>query len=82
MSRFIQRLLDRKNSPGKRSNQRPRLQVELLEDRLTPCVGCNNHTLNNLLNVTSAPIALAAATAGPQVAPFADGGVRLASGGA
>jgi hypothetical protein len=82
MSRFIQRLLDRKNSPVKRSNQRPRLQVEPLEDRLTPCVGCNNLTLNNLLDVTSAPTALAPPTAGPQVALFADGGVRLASGGA
>ena len=82
MSRFIQRLLDRKNRPVKRSNQRPRLQVELLEDRLTPCVGCNNHTLNHLLDVTSAPIALAPPTAGAQVALFADGGARLASGGA
>jgi hypothetical protein len=82
MSRFIQRLLNRKNSPVKRSSQRPRLQVELLEDRLTPCYGCNNHTLNHLLDVTSAPIAAAPPTASPQVALFADGGARLASGGA
>src|SRR5262249_41093152 len=82
MRSFIQRLLDRRNVPARRSNQRPRLQVELLENRLTPCFGCNNLTLSNLLDVTSAPIALASPTAGPQVAIFADGSVRLASGGA
>ena len=78
MSRFIQRLLDRKNRPVKRSNQRPRLQVEPLEARLAPCYGCNTITLNHVLDVTSAPIALAAPVAGPQVAVFADGAVRLA----
>jgi hypothetical protein len=76
MSGFIQRLLDRKNRPVKRSNQRPRLQVEPLEDRLTPCVGCNNLTLHHLLDVTSARIALAAPDAGHQMAVFADGSVR------
>ena len=81
MSRFIQRLLDRKNRPVKRSNQRPRLQVEPLEDRLAPCVGCNNLPLSHVLDVTSAPIALARPDAGPQVAIFADGAVRLASNG-
>jgi hypothetical protein len=81
MSRFIQRLLDRKSRPVKRSNQRPRLQVESLEARLTPCVGCNDLTLNHVLDVTSAPIALARPDAGPQVAIFADGAVRLASNG-
>ena len=80
MSRFIQRLLDRKNSPGKRSNQRPRLQVELLEDRLTPCYGCNNHALSQVLDVTSASITPAPPDAGPQMAVFADGSVRLGSG--
>ena len=81
MSRFIQRLLNRKNSPGKRSNQRPRLQVEPLEARLTPCLGCNNFAVSHVLDVTSAPIALARPDAGPQVAIFADGAVRLASNG-
>jgi len=42
MSRFTQRLLDRKNRPVKRSNQRARVQLEPLEERRTPCVGCNN----------------------------------------
>src|SRR5262249_4444290 len=82
MSRFMQRLLDRKNRPVKRSSQRPHLQVEPLEDRLTPCMACPNLTLSHVLDVTSAPIALASPTAGPQVAIFADGSVRLASGGA
>jgi hypothetical protein len=81
MSRFIQRLLDRKNRPVNRSNQRPRLQVELLEDRLTPCMACPNLTLSHVLDVTSAPIALARPDAGPLVAIFADGAVRLASNG-
>ena len=82
MRSFIQRLLDRKNVPAKRSNQRPRLQVEPLEDRLTPCMACPNLTLSHVLDVTSAPIALAPPDAGPQVAVFADGSVRVASGGA
>jgi len=83
MSRFIRPLLDRKNSPAKRSNQRPRLQLEPLENRLTPCLGCNNLTLTNVLDVTFAPIALAATDAGPQdVMLELDGMVRLASGGA
>jgi hypothetical protein len=82
MSRFIRRLLDRKNFPAKRSSQRPRLQLERLEDRLTPCFGCNNLTLSNVLDVTSAPIALAPPDAGPQVGIFCDGSVRIASGGA
>ena len=81
MSRFIQRLLDRKNRPAKRSNQRPRLQVEPLEDRLTPCFGCNNLPLTHIVDVTSASIALAPPDAGAQAAVFADGSVRHGSGG-
>jgi len=76
----MQRLLDRKGGAVKRSNQRPHLVVERLEDRLTPCLGCNNLTLNHLLDVTSAPIAIAPPDAGPQVTLFCDGAVRLASG--
>ena len=82
MSRFIQRLLESKNRPVKRSYQWPRLQVEPLEDRLAPCMACPNFALSHVLDVTSAPIALAAQDTGHQVAIFADGSVRLASGGA
>jgi hypothetical protein len=56
--------------------------VGRLEARLTPCVGCNDFTLSNVLDVTSAPIALSPADAEPQMALFCDGSVRLASGGA
>jgi hypothetical protein len=82
MSHFIQRLLDRENRPVKRSSQWLRLQVEPLEDRLTPCMACPNLTLSHVIDVTSAPSALAPPDAGPQVAIFCDGSVRIASGGA
>jgi hypothetical protein len=63
VSRFAGRL--RRDAKGKsRKPARPQLVVELLEGRLTPCVGCN--PLNHLLGVTSARVALAAPAAGAQ----------------
>src|SRR5262249_42094462 len=63
----------------KRSRQRPRLQVEALEDRITPIIAV---LVGSSLDVTSMAIALPPPTAAPQVALFCDGSVRLASGGA
>jgi hypothetical protein len=79
MSRLLQRLLDRKTGAVKRSKQRPRLQVEALEDRTTPIIAI---LVGSSLDVAAAAIALPPPTAGPQVTLFCDGSVRLASGGA
>jgi hypothetical protein len=80
MRSFIHRLLDRKGGPVKRPNQRPRLQVEPLEHRLTPAWFLMT---SNLLDATSAPIALTAQPPGPQVFTLEiDGTLHLASGSA
>jgi hypothetical protein len=55
--------------------------LQALENRLTPST--NALTTSNLVDVTSAPTALAAPTAGPQVVTIEiDGMLRLDSGGA
>jgi hypothetical protein len=81
MRSFIQRLFDTKRGAVKRSNQRPRLQVETLENRLTPSTVAL--TTSTLLDVTSAPIALTAFPPGPSTVMLEiDGTLHLASGSA
>jgi len=63
MSRLLQRLLGRKTGAVKRSRQRQRLQVEALEDRITPIIAVLG---GSSLGVTSAAIALPPPTPGPQ----------------
>ena len=63
MRSFIQRLFDSKGGAVKRSKKRPRLQVEVLEDRITPIIAV---LVGSSLEVTSAAIALPPPTAGPQ----------------
>src|SRR5262249_46055650 len=63
MSRLLQRLLGRKTGAVKRSRQRQRLQVEALEDRITPIIAV---LVGSSLDVTSAAIALPPPTPGPQ----------------
>jgi hypothetical protein len=66
-----------------RKPARPQLVVELLEGRLTPCMGCNDVPLNHLLGVTSARVALAAPAAGAeQVVLEVDRTLHLAGGSA
>ncbi|HZY87803.1 MAG TPA: hypothetical protein VFE78_23405 [Gemmataceae bacterium] len=73
--------LFRRKPAAKSRRPRPCPRVEALENRLTPSTSAL--TASNLLDVTSAPIALAAPTAGPQEFMFElDGMVRLSSGGA